>query len=75
MGLLSSWTVREAAASTTGSKAPSSTTQCGQVPKDDAELRELVAAARAHLGDAAAETDRLLRVGGEEPLTDGQVKR
>ncbi|GBF97516.1 hypothetical protein Rsub_10439 [Raphidocelis subcapitata] len=44
-------------------------------PKDETELAELVAAARAELGGAAAAADHLLRTGGEEGLTDGQLAR
>lgn len=41
-------------------------------PAGAEELAALVAAARALLDD---ETDRLLRIGGEEPLTDAQIAR
>jgi hypothetical protein len=43
-------------------------------PANEQELADVIATTRALLDDAS-EVDRLLRVGGEEPLTDGQVRR
>ncbi|KIY99951.1 hypothetical protein MNEG_8006 [Monoraphidium neglectum] len=43
-------------------------------PANEQELADVIATTRALLDDAS-EVDRLLRVGGEEPLTAGQVRR
>ncbi|GBF97515.1 hypothetical protein Rsub_10438 [Raphidocelis subcapitata] len=43
--------------------------------QSDARKAQLVAAARAELGGSAAAVDHLLRTGGEEGLTDGQLAR
>ena len=78
MGLLSSWTTGSASRSVSSTRSskphPVAHHAHGQPPKDDAELAELVAATRAALEDAA-EVDRLLRLSGEEPLTDAQIQR
>lgn len=47
----------------------------GSAPQSPEELAELIAAARAALGTRAADVEAQLLRGGEEGLTDVQLKR